>query len=188
MPPHTAPPAHLGKPFPIPIFFFTSHSLPQATPADVHGCYRAENFLCICGYHASYLTGLFRQADPYSWIWLSWHHPSPQILPVTAVHTPISISKHVHTTICLKLCLAHHRTHRNVRLLCGIWYQWTALGPLGTTTPRYPPFLPIFTPVVASIYNLFVCFCGLPTFYPFDSPRHRCHWPPRGPRRLSSGM
>ena len=70
---------------------------------------------------------------------------NPSGFAVTAVHTPIPISLHVHTALHSKPCSAHHRTRRNVRSLRGIWYQWTALGPLGTATSRYPPISPIST-------------------------------------------
>ena len=101
---------------------------------------------------------------------------------VTAVHTCLCIPLHVHTAYLCKLSLAHTSHGRNFRSLRESWYQWNVLGPLGTATSRYPPISPIFAPMVASIYSLFVWLYGQCIFYPQSSSLHLRHRPPRGPR------
>ena len=97
---------------------------------------------------------------------------------VTAVHTCLSIPLHVHIAMHCKLCLAHHRTRRIFRSLRGIWYRWTAIGLLDTTTSRYPPILPFYASVFASNQNYLVCFSGQYRLQHFSQIRWIYYRPP----------
>mmetsp|Transcript_38249 Transcript_38249/g.86747 ORF Transcript_38249/g.86747 Transcript_38249/m.86747 type:complete len:337 (+) Transcript_38249:548-1558(+) len=101
VPPHTAPPAHLGKPSSIFNPFFSSHSSPSATLADFVTTSRPENYLCICGYRTTFRTGLFLPTGASGWIWSSWHPPTPQTLPVS----PLPPCTHPFPFLCM--CTQH---------------------------------------------------------------------------------
>ena len=101
VPPHAAPPAHLGKPSPISKPFFVSCSSPQPVPADVGTISRPEKNFHICGYRTSFPTGLFRLPRASGWPWSSWHPPTPPVIPVT----PLPPCTHAFAFHCM--CTQH---------------------------------------------------------------------------------
>ena len=156
VPPHTAPPAHLGKPSSIFKPPLVSHSSPQAFPADVWLPSRPENFICICGYRTTFCTGLFQPTDASGWIWSSWHPPNLQILPATpfppCTH---ALASHCMCTLHSTANLASHTPASAVfpdpfMEKCTNRPHWVCWAPSRRDSLQFHPLSPPLSPPIAT--------------------------------------
>mmetsp|Transcript_38262 Transcript_38262/g.86855 ORF Transcript_38262/g.86855 Transcript_38262/m.86855 type:complete len:317 (+) Transcript_38262:557-1507(+) len=194
VPPHTAPPAHLGKPSSIFNPFFSSHSSPSATLADFVTTSRPENYLCICGYRTTFRTGLFLPTGASGWIWSSWHPPTPQTLPVS----PLPPCTHPFPFLCMctQHCTANLALHTTAHAVTSdLFVEFGTDGPqlVYWTQPRrdirqFYPFTPPSSPPTKTTlcaflgstdFNIFLKYDGSTTGHPFNFLSSPHQAPPR---------
>mmetsp|Transcript_38248 Transcript_38248/g.86739 ORF Transcript_38248/g.86739 Transcript_38248/m.86739 type:complete len:369 (+) Transcript_38248:532-1638(+) len=149
VPPHTAPPAHLGKPSSISKPFFSSHSSPQGLPADFYTLSRPEIFLQVC---ATGVSGGHTVSSPpgaYGWEYVSWRPPAPQTTPTT----PLQPCTHAFPShcMCTLQCTANSALHTTARAVFSFlsspracephygYFRGSRRNPVPSTPYRCPP-------------------------------------------------
>uniref|UniRef100_A0A7S3EYU1 Uncharacterized protein n=2 Tax=Haptolina ericina TaxID=156174 RepID=A0A7S3EYU1_9EUKA len=194
VPPHTAPPAHLGKPSSISKPFFSSHSSPQGLPADFYTLSRPEIFLQVC---ATGVSGGHTVSSPpgaYGWEYVSWRPPAPQTTPTT----PLQPCTHAFPShcMCTLQCTANSALHTTARAVFpDLFVEFGTDGPqlVYWTQPRrdirqFYPFTPPSSPPTKTTlcaflgstdFNIFLKYDGSTTGHPFNFLSSPHQAPPR---------